>query len=527
MFSFIFYFTEGITGELFFLYALTAISGPLFGSVWDAMVLIVLSGLSSVWVNLILAYQGKIELDGYHLGVLFLVWFIYFAIAGIIKFFQSGYVEELENVKKYQGDLLEKNSELEKTKAGIEQQVFEQTKKLQEQNSSLEVARKSVTNILEDVTESEKELRRKTSELEREKERTESILRFLRSIGDGVVATDLSGKILFFNKTAEKLSGVSSEDATGKHAGDILPIFGERSPEIPYDIVKESLACEDGACKMKDRFFLKQRDDSSISVSFSTSFIYDLRKNKQGLILTIRDTTEERELEKTKDNFLSVAAHQLRTPLSGIRWSLEMLLDGDNGKLPKEAKEVVSDINENTLRLAELVNDLLNVSRINLGKNAEAPKEMVVSEVVVSALKACQPMADKNRIKLSFKKGSTLKLKVKIAPQRFFESIENILSNAVKYTPSGGKVDVVVSKKDKIVEIQIMDNGIGIPKKDQEKVFSKFFRADNATKKDPEGSGLGLSVAKSFVEEAGGSLSFQSEEGKGTTFIFAIPLFLE
>jgi PAS domain S-box-containing protein len=362
--------------------------------------------------------------------------------------------------------------------------------------------------------------------MEQQKERAEGILRFLKSIGDGIIATDLEEKIIFFNEAAEKLTGVSSELAMGKKSSEVLDIFGEKNPEKRFDIIAEALECSGNLCKTTDRFFLKRKNEFRVDISFSIAMIYDTQRKEQGCILSMHDVSEERELEKTKDNFLSVAAHQLRTPLSGIRWNLEMLLNGDVGKLPKEAKEVVHDIDENNLRLVALVNDLLNVSRINMGKSMNLPEQVVVVENITLAIKSLNGFADKNKIKIVFDEKKNSKLKVMIIPRRFVESVGNVISNAVKYSPVEGVVKISVAEKAGNIEIAVTDAGIGIPKKDQSKIFSKFFRAGNATIKDPDGSGLGLNVVKSFIEEAGGTVSFESEEGKGTTFLISLPAYI-
>ena len=236
-----------------------------------------------------------------------------------------------------------------------------------------------------------------------------------------------------------------------------------------------------------------------------------------------QDITECHKIEKEKDNFMSITAHQLRTPLSGIRWMLESLLDGDAGKLSREAKDYLKQISENNQRLVTVVNDLLDVSRINMGKNKEASIPVDICKILQEAVETLKGLANERKVEIFYEKTPSLKSKIKASPKHLFQALENLISNAIRYTPGGGKVKVVADKKDGKVLVSIIDTGIGIPKKDQDKIFSKFFRASNAVLKEADGSGLGLNVVKLFIEENGGKVWFKSEEGKGSTFYVALP----
>jgi len=400
----------------------------------------------------------------------------------------------------------------------------------QQDSDDLRERNRAILNILDDVAESEQNLRRKTVELQqanelvqKEKERAESILRFLKSIGDGVVATDLEGKIIFFNQAAETLTGFGNDEVMGKDASTMLALYPESDRDVRYNIIEPTLNEQKRLHMPNEHFFIRSKDATETAVSFSASCIFDAKKGKQGCIVVIRDVTEERELEKTKDNFLSVAAHQLRTPLSGIRWNLEMLIDGDAGQLSAEAEEIVKNMDENTQRLVALVNDLLDVSRINMGKADEEAAPINICKMLNEAAQGLQGLIKERGVEVSFENACLLNPTVKAPPKHLFQALENLLSNAVKYTPKGGKVSVVADyKKDEVI-ISVADNGIGIPEKDQKKIFTKFFRAGNAVLKETEGSGLGLNVVKSYVEEAGGKIWFESVEGKGTTFFISLP----
>ncbi|NTW26934.1 MAG: PAS domain S-box protein [Candidatus Moranbacteria bacterium] len=356
-----------------------------------------------------------------------------------------------------------------------------------------------------------------------QKERAENILAYLQSIGDGVIATDLEGKIIFFNEAAEKLTGATNEEAVGKKSNEIVFIAEEKNSKVLQDLIGDALAGGHVRKKVGEHYLIKSKEDLIMAISFRLSFIFDKNNKKQGCILVMRDVSEQREIEKTKDDFLSVAAHQLRTPLTGVRWSLEMLLDGDLGELPEAAKEALDQISKNNKRLILLVNDLLDVSRINMGKSKEEPIPVDVSSALQESINTLHSLAEERGINIVFEQKAKEIPMINIGPKHLFQSFENLLSNAIKYSPNGGAVKVLLDFKKNKVVINVSDNGIGIPKEDQEKIFGKFFRASNAALKETEGSGLGLNVVKSFIEDFGGNVSFVSKEGKGTTFTIELP----
>lgn len=230
-----------------------------------------------------------------------------------------------------------------------------------------------------------------------------------------------------------------------------------------------------------------------------------------------------RELDRIKSEFISIAAHQLRTPLGSMRWNIERLLSRKD--MPKDIKERIEHVYDRSKHMASLVNDLLTVSRIEQGRVSQKLKTTEICDVVRAIVSETKAWTKE--------KGVSIELKIeedKIPPamidaQHFREAMENLLSNAVKYNRLNGKVTVELKPVDsEHAQISIADTGIGIPQEDKSRLFSKFFRAGNALQSNVEGSGLGLFIAKYYVEGCGGKLSFQSEEGKGTTFYIDLPL---
>ena len=244
-----------------------------------------------------------------------------------------------------------------------------------------------------------------------------------------------------------------------------------------------------------------------------------------GCIVVFQDNTKRQELDQLKDNFISVAAHQLRTPLGGMRWSMESLLDEDRGVLPTEVRSELEQLYENSQRMVTLVNDLLNTTRIDGTVSKEAPESVdiivILRKVVSDALHEAKERLVEVRFSGVYKKMP----RVFVAPKNMYEALQNIIVNAIKYSNAGSIVTIDVHQEDeKSMRISVADTGIGIPEDQQSKIFVKFSRATNAVLKETDGSGLGLSVSKFFIEQSGGKIWFESEEGKGTTFFVDLPL---
>lgn len=230
-----------------------------------------------------------------------------------------------------------------------------------------------------------------------------------------------------------------------------------------------------------------------------------------------------RELDRTKSEFISIAAHQLRSPLGGMRWNIEMLLS--QKEITKDIKERIKHIYDRSKYMIRMVNDLITVSRIEQGRVKESLKLTVLSEIVRNVIAETKDWAWEKGVTIELKENKDKIPDTMIDPEHFREVVQNLLANAVKYNKANGKVTVewrVVNNE--YIQLNITDTGIGIPQKDKPRIFSKFFRAANAIKSDTDGSGLGLFVVKYYVEGWKGKVGFQSEEGKGTTFYIALPL---
>jgi len=223
---------------------------------------------------------------------------------------------------------------------------------------------------------------------------------------------------------------------------------------------------------------------------------------------------------RMKTEFISIVSHQLRAPLTNLRFSLDLLTSDKN---KEDVSEYYSILKENTTRMGDLIDNLLTVSRIETGK-FPLRKETISLEVITKRLiHKFQPFIKASNVEVVLKEEKGLPNTV--GDSLWIEQvIENLLDNAIKYTPGGGKIEIKIEKKRGKLYFSIQDSGVGIPKREQKFIFSKFFRSKNALKKQTHGSGLGLHIVKKVLELSGGKIWFKSKENKGTTFFFFLPI---
>lgn len=240
----------------------------------------------------------------------------------------------------------------------------------------------------------------------------------------------------------------------------------------------------------------------------------------------ITDVTKEMEIDRAKTEFVSLASHQLKTPLTSIRWLSEALLRGTGGALAPDQAKYTSNILESAGRMITMVNDLLNVSRIETDTLAIRPEALDAVALMTSVIDEQRHSADTKKVSLVFTPAAGLP-QLSADPQLLRMIFQNLLSNAIKYTPDGGAVACDMSLAEagrELIFLAVKDSGIGIPKDEQPRIFEKLHRASNAENLVPDGTGLGLYLVKTILDRVGGGVSFESVEGKGTTFFATIPV---
>ncbi len=362
----------------------------------------------------------------------------------------------------------------------------------------------------------------RTKDLEQIRSRTEAIL---TSIGDGLVVVDKDGKISYINKSFEEMLGWKSGEVLGKSMVQVVPREDQNGIKVLFEerILTQVLSGQKFVADLTNPFYYIRKDKSRFPTSSIVAPVV-LGGKIVGAVEVFRDITKEKEIDKAKTEFVSLASHQLRTPLSTVNWYSEMLLAGDAGEVTSNQKKYLEEIYRGNQRMVELVNTLLDVSRIEMGTFIVELKSTNIVRLVRSVVEEQKPQIDDKKITFlsSFEDNIPL---MQADPKLLRMVIQNLLSNAIKYTPDKGRVEVsLFLDNKKNVILKISDTGYGIPKNQHNKIFTKLFRADNVIGKDTEGTGLGLYIAKSIVEQAKGKIWFESDENKGSTFFVVLPL---
>ncbi len=229
------------------------------------------------------------------------------------------------------------------------------------------------------------------------------------------------------------------------------------------------------------------------------------------------------EASRLKSEFISIVSHQLRSPLSNLKWTIELIMSGKLGKIEEKQTEYFKIIKENSSRMHELISDLLTVSRIESAKLPFKKQEFSMEELTKTLINEYKTLASATNVKVILVNDKNLP-KAFSDPSRIKLVMENLLDNAIRYTKEKGKVEINLSQKNNNILFSIKDNGVGVPEKDQKYIFQKFFRSENILRHQTKGSGLGLYISREIVKRAKGKIGFDSKEGKGSTFWFAIPI---
>ena len=370
-----------------------------------------------------------------------------------------------------------------------------------------------------DVTESQQAER----ELERLSRRNELIL---ESVGEGVYGINLAGECSFVNPAALKFTGHSREELMkAVHTmHEILQHHKEDGNEYPWEESPTYATLNDGEVRRVKAEAMWRKDGSRFPVDYVVTPIVEEDERILGAVVTFQDVTERRAIEQMKNEFISIVSHELRTPLTSIRGSLGLLASGLLKKFPDKADKMLKIAVENTDRLVRLINDILDIERLESGKVTVEQQECDLAGLMMGASETMQAMANDNGVKLVVEPFVT---KVWADSDRCLQVLTNLLSNAIKFSNRDGEVKLFAQTEEndsgKWVKVSVQDNGRGIPPDAVAKIFERFGQVDASDSREKGGTGLGLPICKTIVEQHGGMLWVESEVGKGSTFLFTLP----
>jgi len=343
-------------------------------------------------------------------------------------------------------------------------------------------------------------------------------LQILDSLTSGVIAVDLENHVLFLNRAMCKRLGAKAEEWAGRHAAELMGIlaphlasaeekFGnrlgwQRDPEAKYS---HQLEWKD------EQGTLHLREDSGPLRDATGKII--------GRIFLFHDISREKAIDRMKSEFISIASHELRTPMTSIKGSVDLILSGFAGEITADSQELLEIAQKSCDRLIRLINDILDLSKIEAGQVKLNLARMELAEVVRRSVRGVKQLADQAQVTLKVEEPPNLP-SVEVDKDRIEQVVTNLLSNAIKFAPSQSTVTVELAKVDGCVQCSVVDQGCGISEKDLPKVFGKFQQVGEKRK---GGTGLGLAITQALVQEHHGKIWVESQMNVGTRFIFRLP----
>lgn len=421
---------------------------------------------------------------------------------------------EIERVRiVYEEDAVIRRVQTMVTERLHETQIFEQSLALKNKIRELRDNEVATLNILEDTHELE----------EQTQEQRDRLQLVINSMGEGLMLLEQGHLIALINTKAEDILGLTRGETRGKCLHDIITVWKAAAPLASKEefLTREFASGNIVSSTLSDGIYFQSSAREKFPVSFVfTPFVEHAQKLA---VIVFRDITEEKNLDEARASFVSIASHQLRTPLTAIQWSLELLMGKETGTLTDMQRQFATDAYDGTGKLVETINLLLSLARVESGSVQINPSPVVVVDCMRAIAAELAPLVAQKELTLTVHEPASTIPPIMLDMPMLREVMINILSNAIRYSNAHGTVDVALEPGDNFITVSVKDSGIGIPSSQHSRIFEKFFRADNAVHKTAEGTGLGLNLAKTLVTLWHGTMWFESEEGKGTTFYFTIP----
>jgi len=446
----------------------------------------------------------------------------YFVVAIV-----SGY--SFKRIFSHEQEIMEELDRVSKAKEKSEKEAeeFDQNaQELVEHDKQLKSINIELNKKIEELKKSEKSIIRAFGDLQEARKKTieerNKTLAIISNFIDPIIVIDQNNTINLLNPASKEIFGFLDTDLGRKIKED-----NNFSMENFKEIIKS-----DYAVKTSRELKSNNPNEEEVSMKFNgqdmtykviTANVIEADGEHLGVMKIFYNLTREKMIDKLKSEFISIAAHQLRTPLSAIKWVMKMVLDGDAGKLNSEQKKLLSKGYLSNERIINLVNDMLNVSRIEEGRYGYTFENGDILKLLVEAVDNLINLIKAKHIKLA--NDLPKKLPPIYMDQKKMELVmQNIIENAIKYTPEYGTIRYKAKIEDNNLVVSVKDNGVGIPEKEQSKLFTKFFRAENVVRMQTEGSGLGLFIVKNIIERHGGKIIINSQEGKGAEIKISLPV---
>lgn len=382
-------------------------------------------------------------------------------------------------------------------------------------STMVSLAERAHERIERDYEKQKQELAHEKSVLWQQRDQLRIFKTAVEQSGEMMILTDPEGTVLWANSASEKVTGFSVKETIGRKAG---VLWGKLMDDDYYREMWETI-------KNKKKMFVGeiQNHRKNGEHFFSTINIYPLLDkigNIEYYVATQRDITEQKEVDQMKTDFVTLVSHQMRTPLSSMRWNLEMLTNGDVGELSPKQLEVAKNTQQANERMIKLISTLLNISRIESGRLIVDPVEIDLGGYIREMAGHCQSNVNGQQLVLDV---PTKPVMVTVDPMLLRQILNNFVNNASKYSPADKPIEIKLSANDKSYRVSVIDSGFGIPMSEQRKIFGKFFRASNVSKHETDGTGMGLYIGSMLVKLLGGTIGFESQEGKGSTFWVELP----
>lgn len=343
-----------------------------------------------------------------------------------------------------------------------------------------------------------------------EKRNTESVI---RSIAEGLIVVDAQGKVVMMNPAAEKLLDISKKDKIGR------PILDNLKEEEVVSVIKGPLDSDEREIEVAS-----PKDDTKKILRASSAVIENENGQTVGMVSILSDITKQKELDQLKSAFVVNISHELRTPLIAVKKSIALILARAIGDISKTQEDTLYIAERNLERLQTLINDLLDLSKLEAGKTELNLAPASIAEIINEAVDGLSAWAEAKAIKIEKNIQPALP-EVNIDKNKIIQVLVNLLGNAIKFTPHQGwiKVEVIADSAKGGLAVSVCDNGIGIVKEFLAKIFDKFYQVNRAVPADGAGTGIGLSIAKEIIQLHQGRIWVESEEGKGARFSFTLP----